>query len=534
MFAHIVFLRLLNKNMRPRKTWFCGVVVSEEAAKVNPNNLTALTVFLQDSFYGFGQDEADFDLSKCANDDDIKREIARNSKINDNEKVEQYRLISREAKVGDRVFLSNYSGVIYDVGEITEPYRYSPISERRPSDPRSRFIHSISVKWSRRESVYPWRAWMIEDFTEPKGGWSEEEGDRIEKNLRERLKLNIIYAGAPGTGKTFSLKAAAVEACLSADDPLRQKLGSKEKGQFIKEIYDEFVEKKRIEFVTFHQNYDYTDFIQGIRPAIAKEGITYDLVRGPLFRLANAAMLSLEKGDESSYVLIIDEINRGNVAKIFGETITLIEESYRISASGSGNHVMIDLPGGVAPGGGVAEVSRLFSKTGKFGLPSNLVVLGTMNSTDRSIQRLDAALRRRFDFIEVLPNPAVLSDNPALRDFLIKVNKRLEKSRPGSGCQVGHAWLMSRGVAIPPCNETQLSEVFNNKIFPQLSEWFWDDPLALSKLFGGASFLVDSSSGVIGRLPYQPKKSDQLITVNEFLKKFNSQKKAEIDTDPDE
>ena len=162
--------------MRPRKTWFCGVVVSDEAAKVNPNNLSALNGFLEGSFYGFGQDESDFDLSRCTTDDDIKRAIAQKSKINPNEKVEPYRLISREAKVGDRVFLSNYSGVVYDVGEITEPYRYSPVAERRQNDPRSRFIHSIGVKWSRRESVYPWRLWMIEDFTEPKGSWSEEEG----------------------------------------------------------------------------------------------------------------------------------------------------------------------------------------------------------------------------------------------------------------------------------------------------------------------------------------------------------------------
>ena len=349
--------------MRPRKTWFCGVVVSDESAKVNPNNLSALNGFLEGSFYGFGQDEADFDLSTCATDDDIKRELAKRTKVNANEKVEPYRLISREARVGDRVFLSNYSGVVYSVGEITEAYRYSPVAGRRSSDPRSRFIHSIGVKWSRRESVYPWRRWMIEDFTEPKGGWSEEEGDRIELCLKKRIKLNTILAGAPGTGKTFRLKSAAVVACLASDDGFWAKDGIREKDGTVKigsgliyDKYDELLAAGRVEFVTFHQNYDYTDFIQGIRPSVGKEGISYELVRGPLFRLANAAMHSLEAGNDSGFVLVIDEINRGNVAKIFGETITLIEESYRVSAHDGNQSLMIDLPGGVAPGGGFPEL----------------------------------------------------------------------------------------------------------------------------------------------------------------------------------
>jgi hypothetical protein len=125
-----------------------------------------------------------------------------------------------------------------------------------------------------------------------------------------------------------------------------------------------------------------------------------------------------------------------------------------------------------------------------------------------------------------------LSDNPALKKFLEKVNLRLDKYRPGSGCQIGHGWLMSRGAAIPASNEQQLTEVFNNKIFPQLSEWFWDDPAALVKVFGGASLMVDSSTGLISKLPFAVKKSGQLVTVDDFLERFVSQKKA--DSDPDE
>jgi len=526
--------------MSNRKTWFCSVVTGEGAVKGDsaviagsPNNLSAVKDYIKWSFYGFGTEESDFDLSRCSSDEDIKAEMAKKGeKINANEKLESFRLISREAKIGDRVFLSNYNGIIFAVGTVNGPYMYGSPKDRNDDNPRSKFIHSIGIEWSKRECVYAWRAWNPSNFTVPKGAWSEAEGDRIERKLKERLKLNVIYAGAPGTGKTYNLKYAAVDACLAVDDPLRDRLRAAGGDGLIKKKYTEFLESGRIEFVTFHQNYDYTDFIQGIRPAVGKAAITYDLLRGPLFRIANEAMCALEKGDDSNYVLIIDEINRGNVAKIFGEAITLIEESYRIDPSEDGDHLMIDLPGGVSPGGGVETVCNTFLRSGKFGLPSNLVIIGTMNSTDRSIQRLDAALRRRFDFKEVMPDASKLSDNPALKKFLEKVNLRLDKYRPGSGCQIGHGWLMSRGAAIPASNEQQLTEVFNNKIFPQLSEWFWDDPAALVKVFGGASLMVDSSTGLISKLPFAVKKSGQLVTVDDFLERFVSQKKA--DSDPDE
>ena len=199
---------------------------------------------------------------------------------------------------------------------------------------------------------------------------------------------------------------------------------------------------------------------------------------------------------------------------------------------------MIDLPGGVAPGGGVDNVCRTFLKTRKFSLPANLSIIGTMNSTDRSIQKLDAALRRRFDFKEILPDPSRLSENPSLKTFLDRLNKRLEKYKPGSGCQIGHAWLMVRGVPIPPCNENQLCDVFNNKIFPQLTEWFWDDPSSLAKLFGAASFMVNPDTGIVGKLPFGIKNQDgtkkQEIFSKDFLEKFCLNKKTEVTVDPDE
>ena len=135
--------------------------------------------------------------------------------------------------------------------------------------------------------------------------------------------------------------------------------------------------------VTFHQNFTYEDFVEGIRPVLnSGEELAYEMRAGVFKRLVQKA---LERRAER-FVLIIDEINRGNIAKIFGELITLMEGSRRI---GQADETRVTLPySGEA-----------------FGIPDNLYVIGTMNTADRSIQLLDTALRRRFTFVEMIPDP---------------------------------------------------------------------------------------------------------------------------------
>lgn len=157
----------------------------------------------------------------------------------------------------------------------------------------------------------------------------------------------VIFYGPPGTGKTFIGKAIA---------------------QYL-------AQKENTEIIQFHPSFSYEDFFEGFRPAEKSNGsVSLEKVDGPLKRIASAARANPDK----KYVLIIDEINRGNLAKVFGELYFLLE--YRDE-----------------------EISLMYSKTEKFSLPKNLIFIGTMNTADRSIALVDSAIRRRFKFIHLDP-----------------------------------------------------------------------------------------------------------------------------------
>lgn len=303
--------------------------------------------------------------------------------------------------------------------------------------------------------------------------------------------LNQILYGPPGTGKTWS---TANYALAIIEGKSLDKL-EHEGRQKVKRRFDKLKEGGRIAMVTFHQNFAYEDFIEGIRPVLDdnSENLRYKLSPGVFKEIAERA----HDNSQEKYVLIIDEINRGNIAKIFGELITLLEESKRL---GGGDETTVTLP---------------YSKK-EFGVPNNLYIIGTMNTADRSIALLDTALRRRFEFIEMMPDSShdgIGTDIEGVhcRELLAAMNKRIHFLLDREH-QIGHTYFIDDDNVN---NIDFLSKAFKNKIIPLLQEYFYDNwekiDLVLNKNGFvrkieipedlGKSDLVDNTRGVYELLP---------------------------------
>ena len=288
---------------------------------------------------------------------------------------------------------------------------------------------------------------------------SSEIQERIERLLieyRNRNKLQkyglsnrrkILIEGRPGTGKTFTMQG------------------------MVSALGDESLYMS----TTFHQSLSYEDFVEGIKPEIKKSDdnsdIRYIIEKGIFYmacekaaELAGYSSLAecisddiysrkekLDKAiaDKKVVLLCIDEINRGNVAAIFGELITLIEESKRL---GREDETTATLP---------------YSKK-SFGVPSNLRIVGTMNTADRSIQLLDSALRRRFKFVELLPSYTVPYKNDKAITILKRINARV-RCLLNKDNQIGHSYLMHAET------EKDIFFAVTNKIIPLLEEYFYND-----------------------------------------------------------
>lgn len=305
---------------------------------------------------------------------------------------------------------------------------------------------------------------VFESADKDEGGWPAKLGGRSGRNgywpddyeieddpISDKPPKNVIYYGPPGTGKTFELQALLVS------------------------DYTDTEYGKCYEFVTFHQSYGYEEFVEGLRPVITKRGnkhvvdseaatasdgeVRYEIKPGAFLRLCDRA----RKNPSRQYAMVIDEINRGNISKIFGELITLVEVDKR---DGAKYPVTVALPySGEA-----------------FSVPSNVDVIGTMNTADRSLALMDTALRRRFEFIESMPKPSVLagiivSHNGVdinIKQMLTMLNKRIEALYDRDHT-VGHAYF-TRIQDLPEADRfSELKMVFRNKLIPLLEEYFFED-----------------------------------------------------------
>lgn len=258
---------------------------------------------------------------------------------------------------------------------------------------------------------------------------------------------------------------------------------------------------KNYEFVTFHQSYSYEDFVEGIKPKLEDENtkLEYEISDGIFKKLCSRA----EKDLENNYAIFIDEINRGNVSAIFGELITLIEKDKRL---GSEQEIKVKLP---------------YSKK-EFGVPPNLYIIGTMNTADRSVEALDTALRRRFVFEEVMPDPTLLSeiafDGFNLENVLTTINNRIEVLLDRDHT-IGHSYFISLNSG----DVEKLHMVFKNNIIPLLQEYFYNDYQKIALVLG-PGFVEEQDSKSISFPKYKS------IENPEIAPSFQLKRNIEIET----
>lgn len=277
------------------------------------------------------------------------------------------------------------------------------------------------------------------------------------KRAHNKNRLNVILYGAPGTGKTYS----TVNHALKIVAPEYSEEWDRET---VMAAYKKKVEEGLITFTTFHQSYGYEDFIQGLRPISVDGNIELKPFDGVFKAISDRAARDFD----NDYVIIIDEINRGNISKVLGELITLIEEDKRW---GELNEMSVTLPSGDF-----------------FAVPNNLYIIGTMNTADKSISLIDTALRRRFSFVEVTPNVDLITD-PAMRAVLKRLNESLENELDSTDLLIGHAYFIG-------ATTEEFVDIMNQNIIPLLYEYFYDNRKAVEKQIKCA----------IGDLPYEIQK----------------------------
>ena len=369
---------------------------------------------------------------------------------------------ANEMKPGDVIIAKRGIKEIIGRGVVTGDYVYDADAEHYRNVRRVRWTHKgnwrLDKPWSVRKTLteitdYTDRLAQLKAFFEEEdGAFDGEEMPvplteySVEKFLEEvymdperydaivgllKTKKNIIMQGAPGVGKTFAAKRLAYSM-----------MGVKD--------------ASRVMLVQFHQSYSYEDFIEGYRPS----GNGFELVKGAFYSFCKKAA----DDEENAYCFIIDEINRGNLSKIFGELFMLIESDKR---------------------GPKNKLQLLYSRE-LFYVPRNVHIIGMMNTADRSLAMLDYALRRRFAFVELRPafesegfrDYCAGLDNPKFEALVREVkslNRAIaEDESLGEGFCIGHSYFCN--MKPETCTDAALASIVDYELIPMLKEYWFDEP----------------------------------------------------------
>lgn len=302
------------------------------------------------------------------------------------------------------------------------------------------------------------------------------------EGILNRKKQVILY-GPPGTGKTYWAEKACLElASRKAYKRPFEETSDPEKTQILGNVNT----KGLVRFCCFHPSYGYEDFIEGIKPSVENGQTIFSLKAGIFKSLCEDA----KKNPERNHYLLIDEINRGDISRIFGELITIIEAGKREK------EMILPLSGGA------------------FSVPENVYIVGTMNTADRSIALLDVALRRRFGFFELMPDYSLLTavtiENLPLGLWLSELNRRIVEhvGRDARNLQIGHSYFMEKGIPIKEFDK--LRKVIQEDVIPLIEEYCYGDYLTIAKIIG--SSFVDTLKQEINHELFRTANKAELIS----------------------
>lgn len=296
-------------------------------------------------------------------------------------------------------------------------------------------------------------------------------------------KGQVILYGPPGTGKTYwAEKAARDLASLSHFNITFDNLSDENKSILLKK---DSKTHGLVKMCTFHPAYGYEDFLEGYRPKTINDQMVFELHDGIMKKLCFDAI----ENPQYKFYLIIDEINRGDIPRIFGELMTIIEKDKR------GRKITLSISGN------------------RFYVPDNLYIIGTMNTADRSIALLDTALRRRFGFIEIMPDISVLGNavvesiplGPWLSALNFKICEHI--GRDARNLQIGHSYLLENGQPIK--SFSKFAKIIQDDILPLIEEYCYEDYGSISKILGKS--FVDEINQRIHTDLFDNAKRDDLI-----------------------